>query len=79
MKFILWDKKDSFSPTRGSNGEFISDGVLGKIGPDNAYIAIYANYPGATRPIELDVGQCITDVRFNLSGESGMYDIYRVE
>ena len=78
MRFILWNRDDGFSPRRDA-GEVVSDGVLGRIDADNVYLKVYADYPGTTRPADLDVGGCLADVVFRLSGEKGEYDIYRVE
>lgn len=79
MEFILWDTKDGHRPTLDENRDIISDGLLGRIGPDNVYLTTYASYPDEVRPADLEVGSCIQNVRFSLSGETGSYDIYRVK
>ena len=76
-RFILWDPKDG--EPRKQDGEFISDGVLGRVGLDNAYIRIYPEFPeGTNRPENLEVGESILEVTYRLSGSKGTYDIYRV-
>jgi hypothetical protein len=77
MKFIIWDARDG-EPQRNEQGEFLSAGLIGVVGPDNAYISIYANYDDDTSAKELKVGQFAV-ARFNLSGSSGIYRVYRVE
>lgn len=77
--FILWDHKDGGYPTRGEDGEIITDGILGRIGIDNVYLTTYGARPKGTVPYEkLEVGQRVSNVRFSLSGETGYYDVYRV-
>jgi len=79
-RFILWDPKDNYRPMTDEEGnQIISDGVLGRLTIDNVYLTAYANYHGDKRPKDLGVGECIKGVGFNLSGEHGVYDIYRVE
>lgn len=80
MRFILWDPKDNYVPSTDEEGnEIISDGVLGRLSPNNVYLTTYARYPdGAPALRELEVGECIKGVMFRLSGERGTYDIYRV-
>jgi len=81
MKFIIWDPKDgNGSPRRDENGEFLSDGVVGRIPLNSVYLTIYGIKPdGAARYDSLEVGQCVRDVTFQMSGAKGIYDIYRVE
>jgi len=79
MQFILWDTKDGHRPTLDDDRNIISDGILGRIGPDNVYLKVYAKYPGDVRPVDLEVGACIKNVLFSLSGGTGGYDIYRVK
>jgi len=79
-RFILWDCKDNYRPMTDEEGnQIISDGVLGRLSLDNVYLTTYARYPGELRPADLEVGECIKAVGFHLSGEHGVYDIYRVE
>lgn len=78
-RFILWDPKDNYKPMADEEGnEIISDGVLGRVAWDNVYLKTYAQYPGDKRPLDLGVGEYIKGVHFRLSGEHGVYDIYRV-
>jgi hypothetical protein len=75
--FILWDRRDG-APRRDEDGALVSDGIVGRIGPDNVYLSGYAAYPADTRPLDLDVGGCIPGVGYSLSGSRGTYDVYRV-
>lgn len=77
-KFIIWDFKRDGHPQRNDTGEFVSGGVFGFIDEDNVYLTTYAQYPGERRPKDLMVGERIQNVKFNLSGEKGVYDIWRV-
>jgi len=79
-RFILWDPKDNYRPMTDEEGnQIISDGILGRLTIDNVYLTAYANYHGDKRPLDLKVGECIKGVEFHLSGEHGVYDVYRVE
>lgn len=79
-RFILWDQRDNFQPRMDEEGnQIVSDGLLGRVGVDNVYLTAYAQYTGDKRPIDLEVGEAIKDVHFRLSGEHGVYDVYRVE
>jgi hypothetical protein len=78
-RFILWDPKDGYMPPRGDDGEFLSDGTLGRIGPDNVYLTAYAGYPGQLLPKDLVFGGRIVGVEYRLSGSKGVYDVYRVK
>lgn len=81
MRFILWDARDG-RPREDEDGRIVSDGLIGRIGPDNAYVRIYAEYSEATKldadgtPV-LGVGD-FTDATFRLSGSVGTYRVYRV-
>jgi hypothetical protein len=75
-RFILWSTRDG--APRCDDGVIVSDGVVGRIGPDNVYLCGYAQYPSDTRPLDLAVGECIRGVQYSLSGSSGIYDVYRV-
>ena len=85
-KYILWDPRDG-DPRRAEDGEFISDGLIGRIGPDNVYLTTYADWPsvvlgGGTKAWldyrDLEVGQRIRNVVYRLSGQKGVYDVWRV-
>ena len=76
-RFILWSTRDG-APRRDDDGVIVSDGIVGRIGPDNVYLRGYAAYPGDVRPLDLAVGECIRSVRYALSGGAGIYDVYRV-
>lgn len=80
MKFILWNsKRDGHRPSSDEDGNIISDGVLGRITEDNVYLKVYAKYFDDKRPKDLKVCEAIKGVMFTLSGESGSYDVWRVE
>lgn len=81
MKFIIWDPKDNYRPSMDEQGnEIVSDGVIGRVGPNNVYLTTYARYPKDAKALrELEVGECIKGVVFSLSGSRGVYDIYRVQ
>ena len=77
-KYILWDVRYRRPP--GAEGELaMQEGVMGQITGDNVYLRAYAEYPDDRRPKDLDVGECIEKVKFRLSGETGIYDVYRVK
>lgn len=74
-RFILWDShRDGELRYPDEN----SDGILGRLSLDNVYLSTYAKYPEGRRPEDLEVGEHIIDVSFSLSGEHGLYDVYRV-
>lgn len=75
-RFILWDTKDG--AVRYDGDDIISDGVIGRVTINNAYLAAYAVYPDERRPKDLEVGQSISSLGFHLSGGHGWYDLYRV-
>ena len=78
--FIIWDAaNDGHAPRTDDDGIIVSDGVVGRIGEDNAYLTTYGEYPGEKRGRDLEVGGSIKGVRYSLSGSSGVYDIYRVK
>lgn len=79
MLFILWNAKRDGEPRRDDNGAIVSDGVLGRIGPDNCYLTAYPCFPDGRLPRDLAVGESIKGVRYRLSGETHFYDVYRVE
>lgn len=80
MKFIIWDNRDHYRPRQDDDGAITSDGLLGRLDKDNVYIRTYAQYPeGSKRVTELSVGESISGVKFQLAGQTGVYDIYRVE
>jgi len=82
-KFIIWDPKDGLPRYGdwecGDGDKIISDGVLGRVTEDNVYLTTYAEYPGDMRPKDLETTESIIGVVFRLSGERGVYDIYRVQ
>jgi hypothetical protein len=76
-QFIIWDPKDG-RPFR-EDGGIISDGCIGRIGLDNAYLTAYGERERGSKPYnELEVGESVLNVTFRLSGQKGVYDIYRV-
>lgn len=81
-RFIIWDTKDDSylgsGPRKDESGEFVSDGLIGRVGVDNVYLATYANYKDNKTHRDLDVGECIW-AKFTLSGESGLYQVWRVK
>jgi hypothetical protein len=79
-KFILWDKRDGTgSPGLDGDGSIVSDGVVGRVEISNAYLTSYGSYPDDKRPSDLEIGDCIENVTYSLSGSLGEYDIYRVK
>jgi hypothetical protein len=75
--FIIHDTKDKLH--HSDNGQIISDGVVGRIGPDNAYLSIYASFPDGSKDLRaLDVGDKILGVSFSMSGGHGVYTVIRV-
>lgn len=73
--FILWNtRRDGELRYPGKD----SDGVIGRVSLDNVYLSTYANYPDDKHPRNLEVGQRIDNVKFSLSGETGIYSVYRV-
>lgn len=74
-RFILWDPRDGVAMR---DGEFISGGCLGELTKDNVYLCSYAAYPSNKTHRNLSVGEKIEGVKFNLSGESGFYEVIRV-
>jgi hypothetical protein len=76
-QFIIWDPKDG-RPSR-DDGRIVSDGCIGRIGLDNVYLTAYgAREHGSKTYDELEVGESVLNVTFRLSGQKGVYDIYRV-
>lgn len=78
LKFILWSKKDGPLPKK-EDGSINTGGVLGLIDENNVYLTTYAEYPDERRPADLEVGDCIGNVKYRLGGEAGVYDVYRVK
>lgn len=81
-RFIIWDPRDGDRPRMSDDGTIESDGLIGRVSGDNAYIRTYAAYkPGTPRDLDgypiLDVGQYAEAV-FSLSGSKGEYRVYRV-
>lgn len=76
-RFIIWDPRDG-QLRRDETGELISDGLIGRVGPENVYLTTYGEFPDERRPIDLAIGECIRDVKYSLSGSRGTYDIWRV-
>lgn len=79
-KYILWDTKDGPYPPLDENGDINTSGLLGHIDRDNVYLRAYADGDAHLQETldELEVGQCRHGVIFRLSGEKGIYDVYRV-
>jgi len=90
-KFIIWDPRDEDPPGRGprrdEEGNITSDGLIGRVGEGNVYLATYADYTGAKfagdpdrirRHTDLGVGEC-TGAYFSLSGSKGWYQVWRVQ
>jgi hypothetical protein len=78
-QFILWSTKDGNQPRFSPEGNIESAGVIGVVGEDNVYIAVYARYPKGSKAVAaLEVNECIPNVLFSLSGTKGHYDLYRV-
>lgn len=78
MRFILWDPCLG-APTINEDGTFRSAGILGELPADNVYLTTYADYLDADRRhTDLGVGESIS-ARFRLSGESGVYQVWRVK
>jgi hypothetical protein len=78
-KFIIWDRKDNYRPRTDEDGNITSAGVIGVVEEGNAYISIYGEMPDGSKPVsELKIGERSENVKFSLSGSSGLYDIYRV-
>jgi hypothetical protein len=65
--------------TRNERGELSTDGVIGVVTGDNAYVRAYpALADGEPNPSTLDVGQRSRGAKYSLSGTVGHYDIVRV-
>lgn len=78
-QFIIWDPKDGQHPPADSDGSIISDGVIGRVGLDNVYLATYGQKPkGTVEYTDLQVGHRVRNVRFSLGDRDGYYDVYRV-
>ena len=88
-RFIIWDTRDgNGSPRQEECGpsragfhrgtRIVSDGIIGRIGAENAYLTVYPEYPDHDRPTDLGVQGFITGVEFGLSGSKGTYDVFRV-
>jgi len=79
--FIIWDPRDGAVRT-DDDGNIISDGLIGRVGGDNVYVRVYAEYPPGTPMLvngepALEVGQ-FARADFRLSGSHGRYHVYRV-
>lgn len=90
-KFIIWDAKDG-RPSQNDSGEITSEGIVGIVGEENAFLSIYAQWAvdkfGAISTIrdgvrkfpathrELGVGD-FTWAKFSLSGSKGVYQVWR--
>jgi hypothetical protein len=68
------------NPISRKYGSIVSDGVLGRVSKENAYLKVYAELPAkdSRKLDDLEVGDCIANVRYRLSGQTGYYDVYRV-
>jgi hypothetical protein len=79
-QYILFSTEEGPRPRVDDDGMITTDGVMGRIGPDNIYLNAYAKWPrGAKRLADLEVGERIKDVEYRLSGEKATYDVYRVK
>jgi hypothetical protein len=83
QKFIIWDPRDNYRPREDDDGNIVSDGLIGRVGRDNVYIRTYAQYGEDVKrdingDVILEVGQFV-EATFRLSGEKGIYRVYRVQ
>jgi hypothetical protein len=76
-RFVLWNTQRDGEP-RVRDVDETASGVLGQITENNVYLTTYASYPDDKRPADLEVGERIRDVIYRLSGQRGVYDVYRV-
>jgi hypothetical protein len=87
-RYIVWDPRDNDGrgPRRCPETLVItSDGVIGRVGPDNVYLTTYADYQpvGLTGEVRRHTFLAENDhvpaeAWFRLSGSRGLYEIYRV-
>lgn len=78
-QFILWDEKDGAPARDQATGEFSTNGILGRITEENIYLRSYGVRPEGSRAYsDLSVGECVMGVKFSLSGQRGIYSVYRV-
>ena len=82
-KYIIWDPRDNYRPREDDDGNLVSDGLIGRVGRDNVYIRVYAQYGEDVKRdingnLALEVGQFV-EATFCLSGEKGSYHVYRVQ
>ena len=83
QRFIIWDPRDGDRPREDEDGNIVSDGLIGRVGPDNVYIRVYAEYDEKTRLDDggaphLAVG-AYAQATFRLSGQTRRYQVYRVK
>lgn len=74
-RFVLWNLERD-GELRYPDEQ--TTGVLGQITLDNVYLRAYARYPDDRRPDDLEVGERIEGVVYRMSGQRGVYDVYRV-
>jgi hypothetical protein len=83
QKFIIWDAKDG-KPRFDEDGNITSDGLIGRVTGNNAYIKIYAEYLDNELTFDinhtpkLEIGE-FTKAKFSLSGTKGYYQVWRVQ
>lgn len=78
--FIIWDPKDGLPHRSQIDGKIDSSGLCGSIPLENVFLSTYGVRPENSKRFEdLVVGECVEAVRFNLSGGSKYYSVYRVE
>jgi hypothetical protein len=64
-------------PLQVEDGRILSDGVVGRIGSNNAFLRTHAKYTGATHD-DLKLGEgCRAE--FSLAGRTDTYTVFRVE
>lgn len=75
-RYILWPATAG-EPPRDGLGNISTSGALGLMEEGSVYFTAYPKWPDARRPKDLEPGQSIQGVKYNLSGV-GYYDVYRV-
>lgn len=70
-RFIIWDPRDGHHRPD-------SNGIIGRVGIDNAYLRAYAAWIDGKTAEDLKVGES-TLAKFSLSGTHGTYLVVRVD